>query len=309
MNKPVFVFTGFLDAGKSSAIIASMQDKHFNDGTKTLLICLEEGEVSYSADFANKVNAHIVHLDSSELTHEKMTELEENYDFERIVIECNGSVDLNQFIETGFIQNWELVEVMCFIDTTTFSLYFNNMRQLFYNYIINSQVVIFNRYNNQDKKQLRTAIKSINPRCQIIYENLNNQIEADQPGDLFDLSKDHLEITDLDFGMWYIDSLDNPKKYENKKITIQVKLTGKLQNRNEIAFFGRKAMVCCEDDIADISVLVAGINVEEIDPNQYYQITGIAHIVQDTNNDDRIILYLEEIRDCDAPAVEIVNFN
>ena len=41
---PVYIFTGFLEAGKTRFIRETLADKRFNPGERTLLICCEEGE-------------------------------------------------------------------------------------------------------------------------------------------------------------------------------------------------------------------------------------------------------------------------
>lgn len=309
MNKPVYIFTGFIDAGKTTAIKTSMQDPHFNDGTKSLLISLEDGEIAYDEKFAKKTNSTIINLTYSEFTHKKMEELENSYNFQRVIIEFNGTENLDDFINEGFIKSWELAEVMCFIDTNTFELYINNLRQIFYNHIKNSQVVIFNRYSTQDKRFLRTNIKAINPYTQIIYENTNNQIVAENLEDIFDLTKSVLEINDSDFGLWYLDILDFPSKYEGKKIKLKAKLTGKIENNENAAFFGRKAMVCCEDDIADISVPALYFNLKNIDPDKYYLISGDIHLLNDTNGQQRAVIYIDEAIEAQAPENELVNFS
>ena len=38
MEVPVYLFTGFLEAGKSRFIAETMQDPGFNDGTRNILI-------------------------------------------------------------------------------------------------------------------------------------------------------------------------------------------------------------------------------------------------------------------------------
>ena len=40
---PVYLFTGFLEAGKTKMIQASMEDAEFNAGERTLLLVCEEG--------------------------------------------------------------------------------------------------------------------------------------------------------------------------------------------------------------------------------------------------------------------------
>ena len=44
---PVYVFTGFLDSGKTTFIQETLEDSSFNGIEKTLVILCEEGEVEY----------------------------------------------------------------------------------------------------------------------------------------------------------------------------------------------------------------------------------------------------------------------
>lgn len=41
---PVFLFTGFLDSGKTTFIQGTLEDERFNDGTPILVILCEDGE-------------------------------------------------------------------------------------------------------------------------------------------------------------------------------------------------------------------------------------------------------------------------
>ena len=41
---PVYLFTGFLEGGKTHIIQESMEDQRFNSGEKTMIILCEEGE-------------------------------------------------------------------------------------------------------------------------------------------------------------------------------------------------------------------------------------------------------------------------
>ena len=44
---PVYLFTGFLDAGKTTFIQETLEDPQFNDGQKTLILLCEEGETGF----------------------------------------------------------------------------------------------------------------------------------------------------------------------------------------------------------------------------------------------------------------------
>lgn len=61
----------------------------------------------------------------------------------------------------------------------TFDLYYNNMRGQFVYHVTGSDLVIVNRCDENTKKYpIRGSIKSLNPMCQIVYENKNRQIEV-----------------------------------------------------------------------------------------------------------------------------------
>ena len=46
MSIPVYLFTGFLDAGKTAFIQETLEDPGFNTGEKTLVLLCEEGEMN-----------------------------------------------------------------------------------------------------------------------------------------------------------------------------------------------------------------------------------------------------------------------
>ena len=52
---PVYLFTGFLESGKTKFIQETLEDKRFCNGEKTLLIICEEGLEEYEPEqFADK---------------------------------------------------------------------------------------------------------------------------------------------------------------------------------------------------------------------------------------------------------------
>ena len=50
MEIPVYLFTGFLDSGKTKFIQETLEDVNFNNGEKILLVVCEEGEEEYNED-------------------------------------------------------------------------------------------------------------------------------------------------------------------------------------------------------------------------------------------------------------------
>lgn len=66
MTVPVYLFTGFLESGKTSLIKDTLLDPGFNTGEKTLLLVCEEGMEEYDEDFQKKTNTAIVTVDKYE---------------------------------------------------------------------------------------------------------------------------------------------------------------------------------------------------------------------------------------------------
>ena len=90
-NIPVYLFTGFLEGGKTSLIQESLCDKRFNTGEKTLVILCEEGEVELdpSRFWGKNVSLKIID-DIKDLTRENLSETVKNRKLDRIIIEYNG---------------------------------------------------------------------------------------------------------------------------------------------------------------------------------------------------------------------------
>ena len=88
---PVYIFTGFLEGGKTTIIQESLNDQNFNSGEKTLLLLCEEGieELDPSAFWGKNVNAQIIE-NESDLTREYLLELTKGKKIDRIIVEYNG---------------------------------------------------------------------------------------------------------------------------------------------------------------------------------------------------------------------------
>lgn len=309
MNKPIYVFSGFLDSGKTKAIKDTLYNPRFNEGEASLIICFEQGDVKYDEKFLKACNCNVVYLDSvNDLTIDKQKQLEKDYYFERIFIELNGMEDDNILYNNGFIDNWELAQTLTTIDASKFSLYLNNMRQFMYNHVINAEVVILNRSDNVDKRYLRNNLKSINQYIELIFEDKDGNVTNKIEDELFDLSKD-LEISDIDYGLWFMDAIDNPEKYDNKNITIKAKYAGEIKEYDNVLIMGRKAMVCCAEDITDIALPCIGMHAEDIDKDSYYLISGKARCIQNEEGMKVCAISVDSFNKAEAPKDELVNFN
>ena len=65
---PVYVFTGFLDSGKTKFIQETLEDPRFNTGERTLLLVFEEGEEEYDFSMYPHQNVYLEVLDQETIT-------------------------------------------------------------------------------------------------------------------------------------------------------------------------------------------------------------------------------------------------
>ena len=309
MNKPVYVFSGFLDSGKTQAIKETLNNPNFNEGEPSLIICFEQGDVIYDDKFLKITNTQVIYMDSiKDLTLEKQKEIDKKYNVERIFLELNGMEDDNIIYDVGFIKNWELAQTLTTIDATTFNMFITNMRQFLYNHVVNAECIILNRADNCDKRYLRNNLKSINQFSEIIYENKDGSVSNKIEDDLFDLSKP-LFVEDADYGLWYMDCIDNTDKYDKKVITLKLKFVEDMEEYSNALIMGRQAMVCCANDIQNIAISCVGVEKEKIEKEKYYYLTGNLHAIRTEDGDKTCVLYVKEIKEAEAPKEELVTFN
>ncbi len=256
----VYLFTGFLESGKTMLIQETLKDDGFNTGDeKTLILLCEEGEVCYTKRLAEQVHATIVSVnDPKKLTAPFLAKCEQLFHPDRVMIEYNGMWSVDQFLDVELPLRWILVQILSTVDASTFAMYLANMRSILYEQLRHSETIIFNRCDSStDMLYLRNNIKAMNKRAQLIYESREGTILSAQEEQLpFDVSADHIELQDYDYGIWYMDALEHPRKYEGKTIAYNVKVYPVDLYKSNAYVAGREAMVCCSDDTSLIGLWV-----------------------------------------------------
>ena len=95
---PVYLFTGFLESGKTSFIQETLEDPRFNDGEQTLLLLCEEGEVEYDfSKFASQNVTCEVLEDEEDLNPVNLEMLLAKSGATRVVCEYNGMWMITDF--------------------------------------------------------------------------------------------------------------------------------------------------------------------------------------------------------------------
>ena len=130
MNQiPVYVFTGFLDSGKTKFIQETLEDPRFNAGERTLLLVFEEGEEEYDFSAYPHQNVYMEVLDQQTVTSGQLKALAKKYKAQRVVAELNG-MQLVGDLYSRFPDDWAVAQEVMFADATTIFSYNANMRNL-----------------------------------------------------------------------------------------------------------------------------------------------------------------------------------
>ena len=246
---PVYLFTGFLEGGKTHMIQESMESEQFNSGDRTLIIQCEEGvdELDLSA-FASK-NCYLEIIEEpEELTASNLTALGKKHKADRVIIEYNGMWPLQALYE-NLPANWAIFQEMMFADAKTFIAYNQNMRSLMVDKLMNCEMVVLTRTPDTiDKEEIHKVVRGVSRSAAITYDYPDGHVEYDEIEDPlpFDLNAPVVDIADVDYALFYRDLSEEMQKYDGKT----VRFKGIVARDGAAVLAGRHVMTCCEADIA-----------------------------------------------------------
>lgn len=313
MKTRIYLFTGFLDSGKTSFINDTITTTDFCEGEKSLLIVSEQGEIEYNQEEIEAMNCDIVYVTSEEQwSYEFFEELKDKYHPTQVLVELNGMFNVNRFLACSLPDEWEVVQVLTTINAQTFNLYIQNMRSLLFQHVVHSDLLIFNRINDSIKKSfLRNNIKAINSTCQIIYEKEDGSVNTMDDDELpFDISSDHLTILDHDFGIFCMDALDHPDKYAGKTVTLKGKFIGLDKQLDDGFIVGRLAMVCCEEDTSLIGMICVHPLAKKLIPDEWVEVTGLLELQYDQEFDGYVcVMKVDDLKVVPPLQNEYVTFD
>lgn len=311
---PVYVFMGFLESGKTTFINDTLEDQDFITGEPILLLACEEGETEYDKEQLAKCNITLVEVeDKEQLTAEFYSECQKKYKPKKVMIEYNGMWTPEAMSSELMPRRWQVVQVITIVAAPTFDLYLNNMRSLMMSHFTDADMVIFNRCNQTTRKSaLRKSIKAVNRRAQIYFEAEDGVPDTEMEEDLpFDVNAEVIEIEDDDYGLWYLDAVDNPNKYKGKTVHFKA-VVYKSPKIGKGAFVpGRFAMTCCADDIGFIGFLCKcdSSMIAEYNSRDWIAITAkVGCEYQRDYNGEGPVLYAEKIQKAQPAEEDLVYF-
>ena len=239
---PVYMINGFLESGKTDFISFTISQDYFRTGERTLLVLCEEGEQEYDPKTIKRTNTILeVIEDEEDFTVDALNYLVNKDKVSRVIIEYNG---MWKHKDIKLPENWVVEQQITLIDASTFPMYYTNMRSMVADMVRGSEMIIFNR-------------------CDGVNEDLP-----------FDLNADVIELDNLGYGIWYIDMMDNPARYEGKTISYVGQVLKPKNFPKDYFVPGRMAMTCCADDMAFLGFATHFAGCENLNEKSWVKVTA-----------------------------------
>ncbi len=302
---PLFLINGFLEAGKTQFLQFTMQQEYFQAEGRTLLIVCEEGDTEFDEQVLKNSRTDVVYVeDQSQLTPEFLTDLELMHNPERVLMEWNGMWNQD---ELRLPEDWQVYQQITIIDGSTFDLYLANMKPLLGAMVRNSELIIMNRCDGISDDKLtgyRRGLRAMSRNSEIVLEDENGEIPQDMlEEDLpYDLQAPVIAIRPEQYGIWYIDCMDNTERYEGKVVEFTAMVL-KSENFPKNYFVpGRMAMTCCEADMTFLGFICKAREARLLETRQWVHVKAkIAKEYWQDYGGEGPVLYAESVE----PAEEI----
>lgn len=310
---PIYVINGFLESGKTTFLEDVLMGGDFLDGQKMLLILCEEGEIEYDEAALEQENITILKVEDEEDFNDGFLQnCLRHYRPARIFVEMNGMWDCKWLFEGGLAPTMDIAQVITLVDGSTFQVYLNNMRSILSNLFLYTEMVMFNRCTEEmDLQAYRRTVRGLNPRAMVYFEDEDGEpLDPGMDVPPYDLDADVIEISDVDYGLWYLDAFENQDRYDGRKVRFRAKVMKSKQFGSGMFVPGRNAMTCCEDDIRFVGCLCKAGFAELLKSRQWIYLTAtVRYEYQKAYGEEGPVLYGESYEVTEAPEEDLVYFN
>lgn len=309
---PIYLFTGFMDSGKTTLIKETLFENGFAEEGKSLIICCEDGDVEYDEAELKKINAELVMIEKEEeFTAERLTQINAEHMPDQIFLEYNGTWGMDTLMETTLPKGWNVIQSLATVDATTFEMYLGNMRAMIMEQLFSADVVIFNRCDDStDKGKFRRNVKALNRKAQLVYERADGTLDEREEELPFDISGEELDISEADYAIWYMDCMEDPKKYIGKKVKFLALVYNPEKLKKGVFVPGRFAMTCCVDDVTFIGFKCKYADEDKIPHKSWIHITAeVRYEFAREYKGKGPVLYPVSIEPAEKPDDELVYFS
>ena len=310
---PVYLFTGFLDAGKTKFINETlMGDKRFTEGKNILLILCEEGEEEYEPTLFAHDNVYCGVIDEQDdLSPAALGKLAEGRNIDLVLLEYNGMWALDNLYR-AFPEGWVVAQETAFFDATTILTYNANMRAQVVDKLQSCDLAVFNRVEKDaDIMPYHKLVRGISRGATIVYDFTDGTTRRDDIEDPlpFDVNAPIIEIEDIDFALWYRDMGEKLEEYDGKTVKFRGMVAHNPKLKKNELILGRKIMTCCADDIT-YSGLVAIYDAAAFFPDgAWLNVTAKINLKKHALYENRgPVLKVQTAARTDPPTEEIATF-
>jgi len=314
MQIPVYLFTGFLEAGKTKFIQETMEDARFNNGEKTLILLCEEGLEEYNPKKFSADKVFIETVENEEdLSPQLLKSLLKKHSAKRVLVEYNGMWSLGSLIN-ALPEKWVIAQEFMFADANTIIGYNNNMKNLVVDKLQNCELVVFNRFNTKiDKMELHKIVRGINTRADIAYEYPNGDVDYDDIEDPlpFDRDAEIVTVQDKDYAYFYRDISENLSFYDGKTVKFKCVIAKNKELTSTQLVVGRHIMTCCVDDITFAGFLALGDEktVSQFESRNWVMLTADLKVEYNKlYGRQGPVLYIKDIAHTSLPEEEVATF-
>ncbi|MBQ7930824.1 MAG: TIGR03943 family protein [Firmicutes bacterium] len=298
MEIPVYLFTGFLEAGKTSFIQETLSNQPLNEGGNTLLLVCEEGVEEYDPAAFSVPNVYCeVIEDESDFNEENLAALLQKHDARFVMIEYNGMWQL-EMLYRNLPEGWFIYQELFICDSTTILNYNTNMRSLVVDKLTSCDLVAFNRVEaDTDRMPLHKLVRGVSRTVRILYDMTDGTIEYDNIEDPlpFDINADIIRIEDRDYAWWYRDIAEDTAKYEGKKVHFKGVVIKDEGIPKGSFICGRHIMTCCADDIQYSGIACKWRNAESLKTYKWVEVTG------------RIVIEKHKVYEAPGPVIKVTS--
>lgn len=311
---PVYLITGFLESGKTTFLNGTIQQNYFQIPETTLLLLCEEGEEEYDEGKLKKKHRTVVEVieEAEDFTTDALEYLDRRHSPERVLLEFNPFWSVDKLYQMQLPENWTIIQHIVTVDASCFQVYMKNLKSVFVEMIRKAEMIIFNRCNTElALADFRRSVKVVNPAAEIIFEDEDHEIidifEDELP---YDLDADVVEIMPEDYGIWYVDMMDNPDDYEDKTVRFQARVLKSTDDGAEFFVPGRMAMTCCADDTTFLGYMCKSPMAPQLEHGSWVEVTAKVHSEYvEMKGEEEPVLYAQEIKACEELPEEMVYFN
>ena len=309
---PVYLFTGFLEAGKTRFIQQTLEDQRFNTGESTLVILCEEGEEELDTSKMSSKDVSVAVIDDpADLNEQNINRLVDENDAQRVIIEYNGMWQLSELFN-ALPEDFGIYQEICLADASTFVNMNANIRSLVVDKLQTAELIIFNRYSDSiDMLELHKICRGVSRGINIAYEYTDGRVKYDDIEDPlpFDVNAPKIELDDNDYALWYRDIMEEPQKYVGKEMKFRgiVAVDDKFPE-NTFAV-GRHVMTCCVEDIQYMGMAAEWNGVRNLKNRDWIKVTGtIAYEKNKLYRGKGPVLKVTDVSMATPPEKEVATF-